>query len=96
MQAFIYRHLVPCDELLVSVLDSKGRGRPVEIASDNPAKIPLGGAAQVYVKTPAGLPLSMVKLELSDPPKGISLNDVVIVPNGMVLEVKAAADAAKA
>lgn len=94
MQAFSYRHLVTAENLLVSILGPKKPTGRIALASDEPVRIPLGGAAQIYVKAPIGPILSEIELRLSDPPKGIALTDVVVVPDGMVLEVAASPDAA--
>ena len=51
MQAFLYRHLVPSQELLVSVKKTKWPIPPVELLGQSPVYIPAGGTAQVRMKT---------------------------------------------
>jgi hypothetical protein len=95
MQAFAYRHLVPSQEHMVVVTNTK-RGVPnVEVAG-GPVRIPLGGTAQVQIKTPKNPRLRDVQLELSEPPKGVTLQEVTVVPDGVALTLKADGDAVKA
>ena len=89
MQAFLYRHLVPTREMLVSVTNPKKPAPPIGLAQEGPVRIPLGGAAQVVINTPKRPMLQNVRLELSDPPKGISLHDLTIVPDGIQFTLKA-------
>lgn len=93
MQAFAYRHLVPAQELLVAPKIGSKWGAPIELASGSIVQVPAGGKTQVNVRTPKRAMLLDLKLELSDPPKGITLEDVSAVPGGMVFSVKAAPDA---
>ncbi|NLF38744.1 hypothetical protein GX586_04825, partial [bacterium] len=78
MQAFAYRHLVPSEQLLVCVTrGGRPGGPPIEVASAMPVRIPVGGAASVQLKAPrAPLPRGL-QFELSDPPKGVALSNVV-------------------
>jgi hypothetical protein len=94
MQAFLYRHLVPAEELLVLVLGGNGRQPSVELAGSVPLQIPSGGSALVRVRTPKGPTLSKVRLALSDPPDGVTLGDLSIVPPGLEFSLKAEGEAA--
>jgi hypothetical protein len=96
MQAFAYRHLVPSQELMAAVTGPKRRGAGVELAGDTPIRIPAGGTAQVQVKTPKGPMLQDINLELSDPPKGVTLQDVSVAPGLLTLVLKADPDVVKA
>jgi len=89
MQAFLYRHLVPAQQLLVAVKKSKWRVPPVELVSKSPVRIPVGGTAQVRVKTQKGANLKEIQLELNEPPKGVTLQGVTVVPGGLVFQLKA-------
>ena len=89
MQAFIYRHLVPAQELLAMVISAKRVGAPVGLAQEGAIRIPAGGSTQVLVNTPPRPMLENVRLELSDPPKGISLQDLAVVPGGLQFSIKA-------
>ncbi len=87
MQAFIYRHLVPADALEVLVV---GRGSgPPRILSDLPVRIPAGGTARVRAGLPTKTARGEIELELSDPPEGVVLGEVLAAQGGgtiMVLE----------
>jgi len=96
MQAFIYRHLVASQQFLVSVPDIRRRTPAFEIMGDNPVRIPAGGVTKVRVKCPKKTPLTDIKLELSEPPAGLSLEDVNIMPGEITLLLKADADKTKA
>jgi hypothetical protein len=89
MQAFLYRHLVPAQEMLVAVTNSKQPAPPVSLTPKGTVRIPLGGTAQVLVNTPPRPMLANVRLVLSDPPKGVSLEDVTVVPEGLQFTLKA-------
>ncbi len=88
MQAFLYRHLAPSQELVAAVL-GKGRGPHIELAADGPVRIPAGGTARVQVKTPKRPALRDIKLELRDPPEGVTLHDVSVVQDGLAFVLKA-------
>jgi hypothetical protein len=93
MQAFLYRHLVPAQELSVSVLGrGMQRGSP-RILSDVPVQIPVGGTARVKVGAAGNAFTDRFQLELSDPPEGISIRNVTSSRDGA--EIELVADAAK-
>ena len=72
MQAFFYRHLVPCDELLVQIQGS-GTRVPAKIIDPTPIKIPTQGMTSVNIRTPAYTPVEMGQMKLLDPPEGITM-----------------------
>jgi len=88
MQAFIYRHLVPSQELMVSVLRAKAKAQPVELASNVPVQIPPGGTARVWFRTQRRARMRQIKFELREPPKGISLQDAKALDKGLTLVLK--------
>lgn len=92
MQAFLWRFLVPQQELLVSVTGS----RPVptiwqpmvpgaSVATAMPLRIPLGGTAQVRI---SGSQLATARLQIANEPRGIMLREVQTEPTGVVLTLK--------
>jgi len=93
MQAFLYRHLVPSQELLVKVQKAKWRVPPVELVGDGPVRIPAGGTAQVRIRTQRGRILKDIQLELNEPPEGVTLHGVSVVPEGLAFQLKADKDA---
>ena len=96
MQAFLYRHLTPSQALMVAVRGTQFSPPPFELADGGPVRVPAGGATQVRVKAPVGPNLRNIRLELRDPPKGVTLQDVTVVPGGLTFALKTDGDAAKA
>ncbi len=94
MQAFIYRHLVPANELCVEVTRGFGRGG-VKILSAMPLKIPAGGTAVLRIDAPGRVFANQLQLELSDAPEGISLGKVTPAREGTELTLHADAEKAK-
>ena len=93
MQAFLYRHLVPAQQLLACVQKSRWRMPDVEIMGRDPVQIPAGGSVQIRLKIPPRPFLREIDLELYDPPAGITLQDVTVVREGLVCVLKADKDA---
>ncbi len=93
MQAFIYRHLVPAQELKISVLGRGLQRSPPRILSETPVKIPIGGTARVKIGAP-GVFVDRFELELNEPPEGISIRKVSPSRDGA--EIELAADLTKA
>jgi hypothetical protein len=91
MQAFAYWHLVPAQEMFVATSRSSAATGTVEleVPGGGPLRIPAGGEVQVRVKTPPSPMIDKVELELSEPPKGVSLGAVTAVPGGLAFVVKA-------
>ncbi len=93
MQAFLYRHLVPSQELLVAVSKSRWRVPLIELAENGPVRIRAGETAQVRLKTRKRPALNQMQLELRDPPEGLTLHNVTVVPEGLAFRLKADKDA---
>ncbi len=92
MQAFLYRHLVPSQELLVAVRGGKRRGPGVQVATSDAVRIPQDGQAEVRFKVPSHpmfkKAMERIELELNDPPKGLKLAKVEIDDGRLALLVK--------
>jgi hypothetical protein len=93
MQAFLYRHLVPAQQLMVAVQKSKWRVPPITLAGQSPIRIPAGGSTQVRIKTRQGAALKQMQLELDEPPEGLTLHGVSVIPEGLAFRLKADEDA---
>ena len=52
--------------------------------------------AQVRVRVPINRKLPKIELELNEPPKGVTLQDVNVVPGGLTFQLKADGDGARA
>ncbi len=83
MQAFLYRHLAPAGELMVAVRGGRQFAGQVALADTGVVQIPAGGSAEVRVKAPQPLVRRTVKLELLDPPAGLALGEMQVVPEGL-------------
>jgi hypothetical protein len=113
MQAFLWRHLVPSQELVAFVRPRPGPGRgllrgagngrgagarlPAGLKSPATVQVPAGGAGQVRVDIPGVMRFGRaLHLELQDPPEGVSIGEVSVVPGGVTFQVKAEGKAAQA
>jgi len=94
MQAFAYRHLVPARELEVAVLKRPNPRTTMTILSGTPARMPPGGTARIAVGLPAPRMAERAQFELSNPPEGVSIQNVSPTRDGV--EIVLQADAAKA
>jgi len=95
MQAFLYRHLVPAQQLLVSVQKARWGMPRVTLAADGPVRIPVGGSARVLVKMPKRSILKEMQLKLKDPPAGVTLDEVAVVPEGLAFRIGASAESGR-
>lgn len=89
MQAFLYRHLVPAQEFMVLMRHSKSGMPSVKVAADGPVRIPAGGSVRVLVKVSSSRLVKEMRLELRDPPAGVILDKVAVVPQGLELTLRA-------
>lgn len=87
MQAFLYRHLVLSQQLLVSVQKTRWPTPPIELANNIPIRISAGGTFNVLMKTPRRPMLREIELQLNEAPKGITLRDVNVVPEGLAFKL---------
>lgn len=95
MQAFIYRHLVPAQQLLVA-MTNVGRLAPVmQPIAPLPLRLAPGGSAKIRVSTPGRLFAPGLQLELNDPPQGIALEKVTPTLGGFDVVLKADAKGAQ-
>jgi hypothetical protein len=95
MQAFLWRHLTPSQELIVAV--GKARWSPLrfEPASFERVRIPAGGTATVHLRTRGRPRARNLRLELSDPPEGLAIENVGIARDGLTFQLEAEGEAAK-
>lgn len=88
MQAFAYRHLVPAQELKVSVWGNVSPRAPAKVLSATPVKIPAEGTARIDVSVSAPPMAGKLEFALNDAPDGITLKEYSA--NSLVIEVDAA------
>ena len=107
MQAFLWRFLVPRQELLVAVAGTRPVPtvwRPLlpgaRLTSATPVRVPLGGTARVEIAAPQTLAdpartaLTSVRFRLANQSRGVTLRDAGVGPAGIALELKADANCA--
>ncbi len=96
MQAFLYRHLRPSGEMLISEAAARRRmlSPAFQLASEQPVQLPVGGAATVLVKCPRLAMLNNLKLQLQDPPEGIRLGEVRVSDRSLEIQLTADAELA--
>jgi len=75
MQAFLWRHLVPVQEMMVLSPKFKWKVVPMPPVATVPIRIPVGGSQKVTVKGMRGGWLKDAILELDEPPSGLRLRD---------------------
>ena len=94
MQAFAYRHLVPARALVVA---TAGRAFPrmrVRVYANPPVRITSGGTGTLPIGMPPNPPQGTLRLQLSNAPDGISLQEPS--PGAGPADLVIACDAAKA
>ena len=102
MQAFLWRHLVPQQELLVSVPGPRpvpAVWRPLVVGlqpvTSGDIRLPLDGTAQVQLRVPPKLPdhpwvtPSSLRFALAAAPRGVSLASSTVGPAGIALSLRA-------
>jgi hypothetical protein len=89
MQAFLYRHLVPSQQLMAVPIKSGRPVPPIERLGSSVIKILTGGTTQITFKISNRPIYNKLKFELSQPPEGLTLQDVNVAPEGLVLRLKA-------
>jgi hypothetical protein len=96
MQAFFFRHLVPAIDLKVAVRRGIAFRTPVKTVVETPLRIPRGGEARlrVQVSLPPNSLIEKVQYELSEPPEGIEVKEVLPATDGAEIVIRC--DAAKA
>jgi len=67
---------VPAEELKVAVSKRGISKIPVTILSKTPVRIPAGGTARVRISVPGNMLAGRARLELSEPPEGITIEKV--------------------
>ena len=92
MQAFAYHHLVPAQDMMVTVSGQARARFPALLLDRGPIKIPAGGTAQVRIAIPRAASANKIHLVLSDPPEGITLKQAKVTDDGAILLLHADSD----
>ena len=85
MQAFIYHHLVPMQNLTVAVIGPQRFRAPWKLLDKAPVKLPAGGTASVRFSMPRGPQLEKVQLTLHDAPAGVTIQDILLTEDGATI-----------
>jgi hypothetical protein len=95
LQAFAYHHLVPANNLMVTVSGQARSRFPARLLANGPVKIPAGGTALARLAIPRGASSDRIRLVLNDPPEGITLKKMVVNSDGAVLLLHADSEKVK-
>jgi hypothetical protein len=93
MQAFLYRHLPPSQELVLVVDGTRRRAPPLRRTGNGPVRLRAGGVERVHFRFPGRKKLDQFQLELADPPPGVTLGPLVPEEKGAQFEVRLGEDA---
>jgi len=86
MQAFLYRHLVPVQDWVVTITGDRKSKINFAVLADEPVKLIPGKPAHVRIASPQGLLARKLQLKLSDPPKGVKIKSVLPDQRGLRVE----------
>ncbi|AQT67876.1 putative subtilase-type serine protease precursor [Anaerohalosphaera lusitana] len=90
MQAFLYRHLVPTQEIVAAVKKLKWKVPGVTIDAEQPLVITAGQSEEIVFKTRKRRLLNELRLDILNPPAGVSVEKVRVVDEGLACKVKCA------
>lgn len=88
-QAFMLRHLMPAQELLVAGKGNRHLGSSVQSRQTGPVRIPVDGIGLASFQVPRRPIVRELQFELNEPPKGLSLQSVDVSLQGLSLALKA-------
>ncbi len=92
MQAFLYRHLAPAREFLVTVTKTRW-GPTISLAEPGPVRVAAGSTAKVRINALRWPKQRKIELALRDPPKGVTVHGVETVANWLAFELAVEQDA---
>jgi hypothetical protein len=95
MQAFLYRHLVPAQDWVVTITGERKDKINFTVLGDGPVKLIPGKPAHVRIGCPRGLAEKGIKLVLDQPPKGVKIKKVLPDQRGLRVEFDVDAKLAK-
>jgi len=87
MQAFLWRHLAPSQELIVTVTRRRWSPPLLTPSGRGPVRVSAGSVAMVTLNSPRRL-WKPVKLKITEPIKGITLKNVKNMPNGLTFQLE--------
>ncbi|MEX0774742.1 MAG: PPC domain-containing protein [Phycisphaeraceae bacterium] len=93
MQAFLWRHLAPAQQMLAAVVGPARAGAAPLRVGDGPVRVPIGGTATVQFRGRFPSGVSDVQLHAQEPPPGVSLSNGKIEGEQLTFTVTAGNDA---
>ena len=96
MQAFLWRHLVPTEDGMVTVAGNRMPGPPLQAQTDEAMMLSAGETVELRVVGCETEKAKNIRVELNQPPKGISIKEVKPVEQGLSVVLSTDAAAAKA
>lgn len=94
MQAFLWRHLVPAQEMVAKVNKGRAYIPRFEVAAELPVLIPRGGQVELPVMIVGNMPdRTMPEVSLNTPPDGITLTEVNHAEGGFTMVIEASESA---
>lgn len=93
MQAFLWRHLVPAQEIAVSVFGSGRWAAIAKLDEPRPVRIPRGGKVTVHFTVDGRFSTKNLRLALVNPPKGVSVGGLVARHGSFTLDLMASREA---
>ena len=98
MQAFAYHHLVPSNDWMIRIAggtrksSKSAKSTPTtqwKVVADQPVKLAAGGATPIKVMAPLGRFQGELRVVLSEPPEGITIQDSSPVQDGIAFSLRA-------
>jgi hypothetical protein len=93
MQAFAYHHLVPSDDWMIRIAPrSKKSTSPTaqwKMQADQPVKLSASGSAPIRALAPLGRFEGEIRVELDEPPEGITIQKSSPVEGGVAFTLRA-------
>ncbi len=87
MQAFLWRHLVPSEQMLVQMIGPRRMVSSPQRVGDGELRLPVGGKAVLRFKSRIPARVGAPQLHLSEPPTGLSLGPVEVTDDQIVATV---------
>jgi hypothetical protein len=95
MQAFLWRHLVPAKDSMITISGGRTPSVPLQPENGSPVQIPLGETVSFKLVGRTGKEAETIRLKLNQPPKGITIEEVEPGDDGLTVVLAADAKQAK-
>jgi len=95
MQAFLYRHLVPARDWVVTITGERRSKINFTVLDEEPVKLIPDRTAHVRIAAPHGLLDRKFQLKLNEPPKGVTIKKILPDQRGLRVEFSVDKELAK-